>query len=265
MMNVLGLLARGVPAAFLRQRWFEYQAEGIIKMNFTGKQLTGYAGVFALVVLLAAPVRANLTPSDHPGRLGSGSSNFLSTGSLSDTAATLSFTALGGPTIGHSWDALFYVHAPTSFTNLGVVVGTGGALEGSPSMFDFADLSGPVGGWSQFFGPGSGSTGGTALSFGPSTNDLFWATHFAGNNPSEQSFSMTLFSFNDLGSNIWDGAVADWDGTSWSMRGVPDLSAWEAFRSTIESGTIQSVPLPSAALLGVLGLGCVATLRKRFV
>lgn len=234
-------------------------------MNFTRKQLTGCAGVFALLVLLAAPVRANLTPTDHLGRSGSGSSDLLSAGSLLDTTATLSFTALGGPTIGHSWDALFYVHAPTSFTNLGVVLSTGGALEGSPSMFDFADLSGPLGGWSQTFGPGSGVAGSVALSHGTATNDLFWGTHFAGSNPSEQSFSMTLFSFNDLGSNIWDGAVADWDGTSWSMRGVPDSSAWEAFRSTIESGTIQSVPLPSAALLGVLGLGCVATLRKRFV
>lgn len=146
-----------------------------------------------------------------------------------------------------------------------MVVGAGGALQGAPSMYDFADLGGPLGGWSQFYGPSSGGTGSTALSFGTPTNDLFWTTHFAGFDPADQSFTMTLFSFNNIGDNVWDGAVADWDGSSWSVSGVPDLSTWQAFQATITAGVIESVPVPSAVLLGILGFGMVGTLRKRFM
>jgi hypothetical protein len=182
-----------------------------------------------------------------------------------DSVSTLSFQALGGPMIGNSWDALFYVHAPTAFSHLGVVVGAGGALEGSPSMLSFANLAGPLASWSQFFGPGPGATGSTALSFGTPTNDLFWGTHFAGNDPASQSFDMTLFSFNDIGSNVWDGTVASWNGAAWSITGVPDLHAWRAFQETVAGGTIETVPVPTAALLGLVGLSCAATLRKWFV
>ncbi len=87
----------------------------------------------------------------------------------------------------------------------------------------------------------------------------------AGLDPGSQAFSMTLFSFNSIGEDVWDGAVADWDGSSWTVSGVPDLSVWEAFQATVTAGGIESVPVPSAVLLGVLGFGLVGTLRKRLM
>ncbi len=231
-------------------------------------QFTTFVVALGMYFLAAVPAEANLSMGVHPGRPGNDSAGTL-TSDLEVLNITgrdqFTFEALSDPMIGNSWDTLFYVHAPASFTHLGMVVGAGGALEGAPSMLDFAGLGGPLGGWSQFFGPGSGGTGSTALSFGTATNDVFWTGHFAGFDPGAQSFSMTLFSFNDIGEDVWDGAVADWDGSTWTVSGVPDLSTWQAFQATITAGVIESVPVPSAVLLGVLGFGLVATLRKRLL
>ena len=232
------------------------------------EQFTSFIVALAVLSLATVPAEANLSMGVYPARSGGDPAGGLTSNlDVLNTAGEqqFRFEALSDPIIGNSWDALFYVHAPSSFTHLGMVVSAGGALQGAPSMFGFADLGGPLGGWSQFFGPGSGGTGSTALSFGTATNDLFWTGHFEGFNPGEQAFSMTLFSFNNIGEDVWDGAVADWDGSSWTVSGVPDLSVWEAFQATVTAGVIESVPVPSAALLGLFGFGLVGSLRKRLV
>ncbi len=171
-------------------------------------------------------------------------------------ANVLRVAALGNPIPGGSWFQDFYVYAPTSFTNLGVYVNGGAALlEGAPSM-DFS--AGGTPGWFQVIGPPSGAVWPVAASIGPSSNSVIWRAHFA--DPVSQPFSISLFAFSDIGSNIFSGARATWNGSSWTYSGLKSLQEWYDFQNAVAS---NPVPVPAGVVLAGLGLLCVVSVRIR--
>ncbi len=171
--------------------------------------------------------------------------------------ANLAFEAIGDPIAGGSWFQDFGVHSPTAFSNLGMMLGSGyPGLVGSPAM-SFSD--GGTAGWTEVLGPPSGGTWPIAASAGPATTDVLWRAHFV--DPMSQGLTMTLFAYDEVGSNIFDGAVALWDGSEWHYAGVPSGHAWEDYQDAVAAA---HTPVPSAVLLGALGLCLVGPIRKRF-
>ena len=209
---------------------------------------TGKTGVFARP-------SSHLTDATDPSAVIEPTVN-----SASPSVAGLRFRAIGDPVSGGSWFQMFSVHSPTAFTNLGMMLDFGYAgLEGSPAMdFSFADATA---GWKESFGPATGATWPMAAATGTATTDLVWQAHFA--DPVSQSFSMTLFAYNDIGSNVFDGARALWNGSEWSYAGVANGYSWEIYQSTV-AGT-PTVPVPSALLLGGVGLAAVGQIRRRLL
>ncbi|MFQ5592493.1 MAG: hypothetical protein ACE5HE_15155, partial [Phycisphaerae bacterium] len=177
---------------------------------------TGLAVVILFV--LAAPVRADLT-----------------------------LEPIGSVVLGGSWYQDFHVTATTPFANLGMSVGASyPALQGAPSM-DFS--FGGTAGWSEVYGPPSGATWPIAASAGPTTTELNWRAHFA--DPLSQTFTLSLFAYDTLGSNAFEGAEAYWDGTVWSITGVPSAATWEEYQSVLSDPALA--PVPSAAFLAAVG------------
>ncbi len=95
------------------------------------------------------------------------------------------------------------------------------------------------------------------IATGDATNDLYWRTHFLGDR-NGQAFILTLFASDDSGNN--QAAAALWDGLSWDFLAPPAIT-WEEF---VELGGIagEHLPVPGAAMLGLLGLGLVGGIRQ---
>ncbi len=93
---------------------------------------------------------------------------------------------------------------------------------------------------------------------GPVT-DLTWWSHFMGDK-TYQDFALTLFAFNS--GYDWQGATARWGGTDWTFGFHTRDIEWQAF--TDAGGVASVIPAPSAVVLGLLGLGIVGVIRRRF-
>lgn len=179
--------------------------------------------------------------------------------------ANLEIRALHVPMMGGSWYQDFRVSADTSFTQLGVSL----AKPDTSAYFGLVNSPHPAmdftfgtSDWAQtFFGPLPADTGSVAVAQatnGSGVSDLLWRAHFA--DPMAQAFTMTVFAFDDITTTIlFDSATASWDGGDWSYNAAPGMS-WEEFQGAVGVST----PLPTSALMVVLGLGLVAGITRRW-
>jgi MYXO-CTERM domain-containing protein len=175
-------------------------------------------------------------------------------------SADLVFGNNSGPIPAHSWKQDFFVNSDEAFKYLGLAL----------TPFDSrSGLKDPA--WEFLDGNPHGFTGGpvipglfgTELSVatGNSTNELVWRSHFDGE-ASGQSFLLTLFAFDDeLNADI---ATALWTRGGWDFGPHTPGITWEEFVASGGVAGIPHAPVPAAAALGLLGLGMVGVLRRRF-
>lgn len=183
----------------------------------------------------------------------------------SSALAEMSISAVGGPQPSRSWVHDFGISTDSSFTNFGMALTNlnytpyFGLLDNGPPAIDFAQ--GGTAGWSEtYFGPTSSGPGFIATAQGTATTELIWRSHFA--DPISRPFVMTVFAYSDIHTlSDFDFGTATWSGKSWSYNSYTGMS-WIDFQQAVAGG---AAPLPSAALLGVVGLFGVATIRRRLV
>lgn len=176
-----------------------------------------------------------------------------------DAAAEPAFTfeAVRPPEDASSWYQAFHFGSAQAFTNIGIVLmptlGDDGTSGFEAPGWDFTTIDGNPYNYSEV-----GTITILTAATGDLTNDLYWRSHFLGDKEG-QSFILTLFASDDSGN--FQAAAALWDGSSWDFLAPPAIT-WEEF---VELGGIAGVtmPLPGAALLGLLGLGLVGGIRRR--
>lgn len=172
--------------------------------------------------------------------------------------ADLIFETVGNPVDGGSWYQGFHLSTPREFDHVGMVLGRLRGDDGTSRFedpaWDFETIDGNPHAFDGVrFRPW------LTIAAGDDTNELYWQTHFAGKKEG-QSFALALFAWDDAFLSI-QGAVGWWNGDAWAFR-APSRITWEEF---VQMGgtAADPVPLPSAALLGVLGLGLVGGVYRR--
>lgn len=171
--------------------------------------------------------------------------------------STFTFEAINDPEDASSWFQAFHLGSVQSFTNIGIVLfptlGDDGTSGFESPGWDFTTIDGNPFNYSEV-----GTLPILTVAAGDATNDLYWRTHFLGDREG-QAFILTLFASDDSGN--YQAAAALWDGGSWDFLAPPALT-WEEF---VELGGIagESMPVPGAAMLGLLGLGLVGGIRQR--
>lgn len=171
--------------------------------------------------------------------------------------SAFTFEAISDPEDASSWYQAFHFGSAQAFTNIGIVLmptlGDDGTSGFEAPGWDFTTIDGNPYSYSEV-----GTISILTVATGDLTNDLYWRSHFLGDKEG-QSFILTLFASDDSGN--YQAAAALWDGSSWDFLAPPAIT-WEEF---VELGGIAGVtmPLPGAALLGLLGLGLVGGIRRR--
>ena len=171
--------------------------------------------------------------------------------------STFTFEAINDPEDASSWYQAFHFGSAQAFTNIGIVLmstlGDDGPSGFEAPGWDFTTIDGNPDSYSEV-----GTIPILTAATGDLTNDLYWRSHFLGDKEG-QSFILTLFASDDSGN--YQAAAALWDGSSWDFLAPPAIT-WEEF---VELGGISGVtmPLPGAAMLGLLGLGLVGGIRRR--
>lgn len=178
--------------------------------------------------------------------------------------ADLTFEAVGGTIEAHSWMQAFELKTDHAFDYVGLFLLPLPGDQGAgfkADAWDFSVLPNPnsfdqVGVGDGFFGTS------WTVAAGDSTNTLRWLSHFKGDEE-VQRFHLTLFTFND-GSD-WQGATSMWDGKGWTFGIHTPDTAWQEFKDSGGIAAAVAVPIPSAALLGLLGFGLVGAIRRRLL
>jgi hypothetical protein len=175
----------------------------------------------------------------------------------------MSISAVGDPQPSASWVQNFGITASATFTSFGVALTNFdatpyfGLINSGPPAIDFSQ--GGTAGWFQsFFGPFPSGPGFVATAMGVPATELVWQSHFG--DPLSHPFVMTVFAYDNITStNVFDSATATWNGSNW-LYNADDGMSWIDFQEAVAGG---AAPLPSAALLGVVGLSGVALARRR--
>lgn len=170
--------------------------------------------------------------------------------------ADLIFETVGNPIDGGSWHQGFHLSTPREFDHVGMVLGRLPGDDGTSGFetpaWDFEAIDGNP---HEFHEDRSWQW--LTIAAGEDTNELYWQTHFAGEKEG-QDLALALFAWDDAFRSI-QAAAARWDGDTWSFR-APGHVTWEEF---VQMGGIAAVPLPSAVLLGALGLALVGGVYRR--
>jgi hypothetical protein len=177
----------------------------------------------------------------------------------------MSISAIGSPQPSASWTHDFGVTTSSSFTSFGVALSNVdatsyfGLLNNGPPAIDFSQ--GGTAGWFQsYFGPFPSGPGFVATAIGVPSTEVLWRSHFA--DPTSHPFVMTVFAYNNItSSTVFDSATATWNGNSWSYNADSGMS-WIDFQQAVAGG---AAPLPSAVLLGIVGLFGIGSLRRRLI
>jgi hypothetical protein len=178
--------------------------------------------------------------------------------------ADLTFEAITPPLEANSWLQGFQLQSDRAFSYVGLLLrplkgDVGSGFKDDAWYFDEANES-EFEQRAVFNMPGILSWTSAAVAPGePSTTDLIWQSHFMGEE-TDQDFTLTLFAFNS--GYDWQGATARWDGAEWSFGFHTRDTEWQAF--TAAGGVASVIPAPSAMALGLLGLGIVGLIRRRF-
>ena len=174
----------------------------------------------------------------------------------SGVRADLSFQTVGDPFDGGSWFQAFHVNSSAEFENIGLVVWSGDETAGFETpAWNFTLRPDEVNPhmFTETFSFGDS----IAAAHGNATDTLTWESHFAGEKE-DQSFTMSLFVWDDPLRNI-GAAAAAWDGETWDLKAASNVT-WEDFQSQVGIGI---APVPSALLLGTMGLLIVGWIRSR--
>ncbi len=186
--------------------------------------------------------------------------------SISSVQANLAFDLVGTPTPSGSWYQGFHLTTQTNFNNLGLILTPMATDDGTSGFKPPAwDLSvSPLGSASATFNESLSLGSWLTVASGASTDELYWRSHFLGN-MATQDFVLTAFTFdNYLSPDSVQVAAARWDGSVWDFY-TPPAVTWDEFVTS--AGTdLNSVvaPVPSAALLALLGLIVCVPLARKF-
>lgn len=156
--------------------------------------------------------------------------------------ATADIVPFGDPFDGNSWGQRFQESGVGQFDFLAVQMNSSGDAFEAPVFRNFS-----AGGWSSVF---NSSTLATAS--GTSLTSLEFDLIFAGANTNSLEFTFVAF----RGNTLLESARASWNGSGWSVT----AGAWTPSRQSLEN---LVVPVPGAALLGVLGLGIAGWVKRR--
>lgn len=152
--------------------------------------------------------------------------------------ASADFVAEGDPIEGGSWTQWFQESGVGQFDFMAVRMTSADCFE-SPTMSSLAS------GWVN-----TDATAKRAYAEGPAVTNMTFPIHFAGDRTDPLEFE--FFAFN--GETLVEAANAAWSGSSWNIT----LSS-----ATPTRGDLTMVPLPGAALLGLIGLTAIAALKRR--
>ncbi len=97
-----------------------------------------------------------------------------------------------------------------------------------------------------------------SLGYTPSIDDLFFITTLTGSN----AISGVFEELNGVATTLTQDSIFSFGGYSWQISYTGDLGS-NAFSGAGNDLALQVIPEPSTALLGLLGLAALATLRRR--
>jgi hypothetical protein len=163
---------------------------------------------------------------------------------LFSATASAGLVPVGDPIEGDSWNQGFNESGIGNFDLVAVRMSAGGPFQ-SPTHRNLGS------GWSLLY-EDSLPTPSLASASGPGVTSLTWSIHFAGLKTSSLTFDYVAFN----GSTIANAAHAVW-GPNWSITnyGTNPSPYWNPSRPDV-------IPAPGAALLGLIGLGVVARIRR---
>jgi hypothetical protein len=156
---------------------------------------------------------------------------------------------VGPPEQGGSWQQCFSESGVGAFDLVGVQIASAGDFFKSPAQLDFNEAS-----WSVLL---DGTV--MASAWGDSVGSLEWDIHFSGDVANPLTFDYVVFSGNELVS----AARAEWGGslrTGWTVTPFP--GGYGAFWLPSPADLGVPIPVPSAVLLGAVGLMCLRWVKR---
>ena len=158
------------------------------------------------------------------------------------SVASADLVPIGDPIEGDSWAQAFNESGVGYFDFVAVLMVSDG-----DTFESFTHTNFNRSGWStKYENPSDYPVVATAT--GLKTNNLTWTIHFAGSKSDPLAFNFVAFE----GNTLKEAAYAEWTGSKWNISLIPD---WDIPRAEI--------PLPGAAILGILGLGAAGLKLRR--